>query len=303
MRLTLKQIIVLASRGVYKNKKFVILFWLTNFLFSVALTLPIFAMLQDSLSNSTLSSKIYWGFDTLWFIQFLSIYEKSLSVVPYTIYSVIGIYIIIQLFYLGGLLSVLINSQKNHFVDFFFGAVKYFSRFIKIAFFTFIFYFIALGINIVLDYMVRVFFLDSGSTLWEFVIQLIRYLFFLLLIGVVSIISDYSKIALALNDSTKTLKTIFRTILFIKENFGRVITVFLILFCFLAIGGIVYNLVDGLVPRSPIYWIVLNFIIQQLLIIFRVVIRMLVYSAGVVLYNDLSAEIIYSKAEEIKFGE
>lgn len=299
---SIKEIIVLATRGVFRQRKLISLFWLTNFAFSVALTLPILALFQDSLSYSVLNSQIYLTFDYLWFIQFLNIYDKSLSVLPYTIYSVIGIYIFIQLFFLGGLLSVFMNPKKNHFVDFFFGAVKFFFRFVKIAFFSFIFYLIALGLNIVLDYAVRLVFSEAGSTVWEFIVQLIRYLFFLLMIGVVSIIADYSKVAIVVNDSNYAVKTIFKTIVFIKENFGRVLTIFLILFSFLAIGGIIYNLLEGLVPRSPVYFIVLNFIFQQLLIIFRVVIRMLVYASEVILYNDLSAEVVYSKVEEIKSG-
>lgn len=296
---TFKQLIIAGSRLTFKNLKLVSLFWLTNFALSIALTLPVFTLLQDSLSHSVLSARLYESFDFLWFIQFVKIYEKSISVIPITIYSVIGIYILIQLFFTGGLLSLIVNSKKNHFVDFFYGGVKYFYRFLIIAFYTFIFYFLALGLNEIFNFLVKAVFQYSSNTLWEFLVQLIIYMFFLLMIGVVSIISDYSKVATVVTDNTRIFRTILKAIIFIKENFGKVILIFLVMFAFLAIGGIVYNLLDGLVPRSPVYFIVLNFIFQQLLIIFRVLIRMLVYSTEVVLYNDLNAELVESRIEEI----
>ena len=60
-----------------------------------------------------------------------------------------------------------------------------------------------------------------------------------------------------------------------------------------------YNIVDSYIPKYPYYYMVLTFIIQQLLIIFRLLIRMLFYSTEVYLYIELSAELVTSNVEEI----
>lgn len=297
-----KNIIVKAARLVYPNFKFVILLWLTNFAFAVALSLPIYSLLQDNLGRSVLGDRLYLQFDFLWLIQFEKIYEKSLSAVPFTLFSVAGIYIFIQLFYLGGLLSVFTNTKKNHMVDFFYGGVKYFYRFVKIGIISFILYFLALNVDSLLNYFIKESFSNYPSSYYEFLLQFIRYLLFLLWLGIISIISDYSKIATVVKDQDKIYKSIIYAILFIKDNFSKVLALFLILFIFLVLGGIIYNLSEGYIPRTPFYFIILTFILQQILIIFRVLIRMLVYSSEINLYTELSAEVIYSKAEEIKAG-
>ncbi len=297
-----KNIIVKAARLVYPNFKFVILLWLTNFAFAVALSLPIYSLLQDNLGRSVLGDRLYLQFDFLWLIQFEKIYEKSLSVVPFTLFSVAGIYIFIQLFYLGGLLSVFTNTKKNHMVDFFYGGVKYFYRFVKIGIISFILYFLALNVDSLLNYFIKESFSNYPSSYYEFLLQFIRYLLFLLWLGIISIISDYSKITTVVKDQDKIYKSIIYAILFIKDNFSKVLALFLILFIFLVVGGIIYNLSEGYIPRTPFYFIILTFILQQFLIIFRVLIRMLVYSSEVNLYTELSAEVIYSKAEEIRAG-
>ncbi|MHC1736672.1 MAG: hypothetical protein AB9882_01525 [Ignavibacteriaceae bacterium] len=298
-RLTIPQVITYGSRLAFRNLKFIPLIWFTNFAFAFALTLPVFSLFQESLAWSRMSDLIYREFDYIWLIQFLIHNERYLSVVPYTIFSVAGIYIIIQLFYGGGLLSVFINPSKNHHVDFFFGGVRHFYRFLKIAFIAFILYIIALLISDALSYLIKAIFAYSSLTWLEFILTLLRYLLFLLLIGVVSIISDYAKVVAVVTDTSSALRSILGAFRFIHKNFWRALSVFLILFLFLIIGVVVYNLVDGLIPRSPVWLILLTFIIQQLLIIYRTIIRLYVYSTEVVLFQDIIAELSDFEMEEI----
>jgi len=169
----------------------------------------------------------------------------------------------------------------------------------KIAVVVFILYGVALFINEGLSILIKRVFAYSSLTWLEFVVTLLRYLLFLLIIGVVSIISDYAKVVSVVTDSEAGFRSISKAMLFIRKNFGRTLVVFLILFLFLVIGAVVYNLVDGLIPRSPVYLILLTFIIQQFLIIYRIIIRMYVYSTEVVLYQDLAAELSEYEVEEV----
>jgi hypothetical protein len=287
---------------VFPQFKFVVLLWLTNFAFAVALSLPIFTLLQDNLGHSVLNSRIYFNFDFIWFQQFIKIYEKSLSAVPITIFSVAGIYIFIQLFYLGGILSVFLNTKKNHMVDFFFGGVKYFFRYLKIAVITFLLYFVALNIDALLDIFIRSAFKNNSNQAIEFLLQFLRYLLFLLWLSIFSLLSDYAKVITAIQDNTKITRAFNLALIFIKNNFSKVLVLYIVLFIVLSLGGIVYNLIESYIPRTPFYFIIISFILQQLLIIYRTVVRMIVYSSEILLYNELASEVIYSQAEEIKIG-
>ena len=56
------------------------------------------------------------------------------------------------------------------------------------------------------------------------------------------------------------------------------------------------------IPRTPFYFLIVSFILQQMLIIFRLFIRMYFCATEVNLYKDLSADVIEVKAKEEKIG-
>ncbi len=287
------------SRLVFAHRKFVLLFWITNIVFAFALSLPLFSVLQHGLANSLINSNLSLGFDYLWYVQFRHIYRNSLDAIPILLYAFAGVYVLVQLFYLGGLLSVYTNSKKNHVVDFFYGSVKYFIRFLKIAVVVGALYFAAISINVLIDYGIKQIFLEKENAAVEFAVQIFRYLFFLLLISIINIISDYTKIAIVVIDSTKLFRSLYKSFQFIKKNFVKVMTVYFIMLVFVAIGATIYNVVDSFLPKKPVYFLLLTFLIQQLLIIFRVLIRMYFYSTELLIFTDGEAQTVSPAFEEI----
>ena len=69
-----------------------------------------------------------------------------------------------------------------------------------------------------------------------------------------------------------------------------------------AIGAVIYNIVSGTIPKAPFYFLILSFILQQTLIIFRLLIRMLFFASEVNVYKDLSAEEISPNVKEENIG-
>jgi len=299
LNLSIKEILVNGSRLVFAHRKFVLLFWITNIVFAFALSLPLFSVLQHGLANSLINSNLSLGFDYLWYVQFRHIYRNSLDAIPILLYAFAGVYVLVQLFYLGGLLSVYTNSKKNHVVDFFYGSVKYFIRFLKIAVVVGALYFAAISINVLIDYGIKQIFLEKENAAVEFAVQIFRYLFFLLLISIINIISDYTKIAIVVIDSTKLFRSLYKSFQFIKKNFVKVMTVYFIMLVFVAIGATIYNVVDSFLPKKPVYFLLLTFLIQKLLIIFRVLIRMYFYSTELLIFTDGEAQTVSPAFEEI----
>ncbi|MCK9211191.1 MAG: hypothetical protein M0P61_10180 [Ignavibacteriaceae bacterium] len=299
MNLSIKEILITGSRMVFAHRKFILLFWITNIVFAFALSLPLFSVLQQGLAHSLINSNLSLGFDYLWYVQFRHIYQNSLNAIPILLYAFAGVYVLLQLFYLGGLFAVYTNSKKNHMVDFFYGSVKYFIRFLKIAVFVGALYFVAISINVLIDYVIKQIFLEKENAFIEFAVQIFRYLFFLLLITIINIISDYTKVAIVVVDSTKLFRSLYKSFQFIKKNFVKVVTIYFIMLIFVAIGATVYNLVDSFVPKKPAYLLLLTFLIQQLLIIFRVLIRMYFYSTELLIFTDGEAETVSPAFEEI----
>lgn len=288
----LKNIIVLGSRSVFHNSVLVLLIWVFNALSAIVLTVPILNILMDNLGRSLLSDKLALQFDYMWFVQFQNIYKINFDQLPLSIYTVVGIYTMLQTFFLGGMISIFHTPEKNHIVDFFYGGVKYFFRFLKVTLVSLVFYVFAFVSIDYLGQLIHLVFRNSENIRLEFVFFGLRYVLLVFFIGVVSIISDYSKVALAVNDRTKILTEMYNAIKFIKRNFTVVFISFLIVSVIGAVGVAVYNILGKTIPRTPYYMLLLSFLLQQMLIIFRLLVRMLFSATEVYLFKDLSADII-----------
>jgi len=292
----IKKILVHCNRAVFHNIKFITLFWVFNAASAVILSVTIYNVLSSSLSRSLISDELTISFDYFWFIQFRHINELQLEQIPIAIYTVVVIYTVIQTFFLGGLIAVFHQPAKNHTVDFFYGGVKYFNRFIKVTLVSVLLYAIAFKINDYTGDFISWLFKNSESVFWEFVLRSLRYTFLIFLIGVISLLSDYSKVSMAIKDNTEILNGVYSAAVFVKKNFYFVFSVFLIVSTFGALGVVVYNIIDLTIPRTPYYLLVLTFILQQILIIFRLFIRMLFCATEVSLFKDLNADFVKAEA-------
>ncbi len=291
----IKNTILYGTRSVFHNFKIVFLFWFFNAISALVLTVPILNNLMENLGTSLASDRLAREFDYIWYVQFRYIYQSNFDQLPFSIYTVVGIYTLIQTFFLGGLIAIFHTPEKNHIVDFFYGGVKYFFRFIKVTLVSLLFYLAAFFVNDYMGELIHYMFRDSENVRLEFVLFGLRYALLIFFIGVVSIISDYSKVALAVNDRTKIFKEMYTAILFIKNNFSKVFITFLIVAIIGAFGVAVYNILGKEIPRTPYYLLLISFILQQMLIIFRLLVRMLFCVTEVNLFKDLSADIIQAE--------
>ncbi len=288
----IKEILREGWRLVTKNWLYVFLLWGTNIVFSLVLTIPILAILQDNLSHSLWSSKLALNLDYFWLLQFQHSNKNLLDKLPILLFSIIGLNILIQKLYQGGLLAVFNNPKKNHISDFFYSGVKYWYRFMKVSVIAIVLFAIIFMVDSQLDSLIEYLTKNSNSVLLDLIIRSVRYLTLLFLIGTISILSEYTQVFLALNNTQK-IRTAGKLIVgFIRKKFFLIFTTYLIVSIIGALGAVVYNIVAILIPRSPFYFLILTFILQQMLIIFRLAITMLLYATEVYLFKDQEAEVI-----------
>ncbi|MBI2416617.1 MAG: hypothetical protein HYV28_01690 [Ignavibacteriales bacterium] len=295
----IKQTLLYSARFTYQNKMLVFLYWATNLGFALVLTFPLFTLLKEELQYSAINSHFAAEFDFLWYIQFLTHHDTMVNVIPGLVISIALLYNLIQLFYTGGFLAIAAHPQKNHIVDFFFGGVRYFYRFVAVYLVTILLYFVIISINSLLVGIGNRLFADSQSTLPEFFFHFARYTLFLFWIVVVNVVADYSKVAIASKDESNLIRAAVKAFLFVKDNFALTISIFLILASFVSAAALAYNFVDGFIPKDSWYLIIATFFIQQMLIIFRLIIRMQFYASEYYIYNDLTAEPVRAYFEEI----
>jgi hypothetical protein len=277
---------------VSRNKKYLLLLWGTNGVLALVLTIPIFSMLFDNLQHSSISDDLALNFNYVWYLQFRYLYENLFDKLPLLFYSIVGMNALIQTFYSGGLITVFNNPKKNHVSDFFYGGVKYWYRFMKVTLVTLVLFTIIFLINDLIGNWLTYLSQITNSVLLDLSTRSARYLILLILIGIITLITDYVCVNIALEDQKKVrngFKDIFK---FIRHRNTLIFMVFLSVSIIGALGAIVYNVIVIYVPRSPFYFLILTFILQQLLIIFRLSITMLFYSTEVFLYKDQNAEVV-----------
>lgn len=288
----IREILKGGIRLVGMNKKFIILLWGTNITLSLVLTIPIFSILLDNLQHSLLSDQLALNFNYLWYLQFRHLYQSLFDKLPLLFYSIVGVNLFIQTFYIGGLLSVFNNPNKNHISDFFYGGVKYWYRFMKVAIISLLLFIVIIKIDDVFAGWNAWFLEDLNNIFLDLTVRSIRYIFLLLLIAALTIITDYVEVYLALRDQTKVRKGFAETFKFIRGRAVLIFSVFMIVSVIGALGAIFYNVIVIYVPVSPFYFLILIFILQQLLIIFRLSIKMLFHATEVFLFKDQDAEVI-----------
>lgn len=299
MKKIISNALLIGLRNLLRQFKFVWLFWLTNVAFSIALTLPITYLLSEDLIRSSAAAKLIYDFDYIWFLQFFRKNESAFLQLPYWIYGASGIYALIQLFYIGGITAIFHNPRKNHFVDFFYGGVKFWFRFFKIFLLSLFFYYLFFQLVLISENLIKenIEFMNSKSgIIFSNIFFFLANLFF---IGIVSMYSDYFKIFVALQDRWKIIKTIPVVTNFIIMNFFPLFIVFIIVAIIGGIGALIYNIIASFLPRYTIWFFILSFILQQLLIIFRFAVKVYFYSSAIYLYKELNAEIMEEEVEEI----
>ncbi|NOX17351.1 MAG: hypothetical protein GXO87_03605 [Chlorobi bacterium] len=290
MKNTMKNVLVQSARDVYNNLKFIFLFWGTNAVFALLLTLPLYRLLNENLNRSLIGSSLTHDFNYTWFLQFSNIFKSNIDELPYLIIAVTAIYTLIQTFFLGGLISVFHFPKKNHFTDFFYGSVKYWYRFLKVLIVSIVLYAALFILNDYLGDLISFLFVGNGNELAEIIIRSLRYLLLIFLIGMVTMISDYTKVSLALADREKVFSEIKSVLVLMKKNFYLIFNIFLFVALLGAVGSVIYNFLEALIPSEPVYFLILAFVLQQMLVIFRLYIRMFFYSTEVNIYKDIVAD-------------
>lgn len=298
MSITNKEIFTKGFRRVFHNTKLILLLWGLNAASALIIIMPIYYMLIDNLNHSLMSDRLALGFDSVWFTQFLSLYKNFLGEMPLTFYSVLGAYILIQVFFSGGLIAVFKDHKKNHLVDFFYGGVKYWFRFMRVVLVSAIFFIASYIINDYAGQFIMWAFSNTENVYADFVLRSLRYILLVFFLVMIAIISDYSKVSLAVKEEYMVVREIMRVTLFIKRNFRKVVTIFLYVSIIGIIGAIIYNLIGSVLPRTPYYFLVISFILQQMLIIFRLLIRMLFYSTEILIFKDINAETVDMTSHE-----
>lgn len=285
---------------VNSNLKFLIFLWIINLAFAAILTGPIYSLLKESLFHNIRSEEMVLSFDYQWFTEFKYSYAEALQSLPNILIIVGIIYVLIQVFLMGGIYEIL-NSEarRNHFIDYFYGCVRYFFRFFKVFLIALICYGGLYYLNQIYIKYIQVITYSTESQWVIIAANSIRYLLIAALFGIMNIIFDYVRIRIVVHQSYDTFKDLWLTFKFLIKNFWQVSSLFWLIVAIGLVIFILYTLVDNFLNPTSYLTIILLIFIRQFYLIGKIWVKLLFSSCQLEFYKEINS----AAAEAIEVSE
>lgn len=295
-----------------KAAQMVALLFIINFIFSLALSIPMYHSLKESIGNSQVGEKMAKGFDYLWWEEFR---DESQGLEKTFTPSIIGkgailnnlealvqmrfleapaavliaglLYIVLHVFLAGGILSIFHReAPKFTMKGFFQGAGAYFFRFLLLMLLSWVF-FIAIGVflNRGFDSILDNFSRNSISEVPPFYLALffsVIIFFFLLFIQMVF---DYARIKIVVEERRNILNSALEALGFVFRHLGSTLGLFYLISMVNIAVAVIYIFIKELIPQSAFLGILAAFILQQIFIFAVIWVRCWLYSAQMKLYR------------------
>jgi len=272
---------------VARHKRLIVPFYLTNLLFGLLITLPLGALLDEFVGGSLVRERLGQTMDYDLLVEFLFKNGKALASLQGLILVVPGVYWLLALFLSGGAMVVYTNDTYRP--NLFWGAsAEHFAPFARLALWSLPLLALLFSLRFLEPLFQRLIF---GSDPYEYVLYWgawikmgLGYLG-LLLFGIVF---DYARLNLVITGDRKARRALWRALVFAARSPGRT---FALAFILIATGwlalAIYYPLSTAL--SAPNWFVVVAlFVLQQLYILIRLVLRLTYYSSQLTLYCSLA---------------
>lgn len=259
--------------------------WLANLVCAAALTYPLRAAFADAAGTSLAGRTLGEGFNFALMSDFIEHRGAALDAAFGLLGPALLFFLFLYTFFDGGIIAQFNNDQNRPLLSSFLANCgKYWGRLLRL----FLWFLPAVIVfYIITKIMSKIAGLVSANrgnehlTIWAYgvawVLSFGVWCFF-------SMIFDYAKIGLVVEDSRKTFAALRRSFRFVFRNFGRTVRLYFSLVAIGLVFFLIYFLIEINAPTEKwgIFWLVL--ILQQLCLLSRIWLRLGFYSCQTALY-------------------
>ncbi len=267
-----------------KSPRMLFILYFSNLVMALLLALPFMGFLKNSFGSSMLTKNLLEGFDFTAFSNLIYYHKDGLDAILGNIKWVLVAYFLLNIFLTGGIIRTL-NKEKFTTGNFFSGAAYNFFRFLGLSLIMMV---VQLVFILLVYIPVGLIFESLGENLANEISYYYwgigAFTFHLLIFLLISMIGDYAKFYLVLNDSFNIFKGFWKGVRYVFSRFLK--TYFLYLFLLFIPGVVMY-----------VYWyyekdmkmatgigILIVFAMQQAFILLRVFLRVWVLSSQFKVY-------------------
>lgn len=275
---------------VLQNKRMVLVFFLTNFFFALLIMLPFRGALSSYIGSSAMGATLGGRLNMDFLYEFILNQRGALSAAASLILVVPLVYWLMNLFLSGGAFAVFASGEKYQPVKFWGGSAAYFGRFFRLFLWAIPVFAILFCLQFLVTAGVKIFFGSDpyqNIAFWAGWTKVgFRYLSILLF----WLVLDYARIYTVIHDERKMRLSIWHGIRFSFSHLAQTFGLAFLLFVAGIIVLIIYNPLANLfsVPNSLI--ILLLFVLQQVYMVFRMILRLTLYAGQMNLFRQLSAQ-------------
>lgn len=269
-------------KTIFGKGKLWLLLYAINFLFAILLAYPLSGYLEDKLGNTLAADKLLAGFDFTVFNDFMNAYGDLLGLLLNQSLVAIGLYFLLSIFLVGGILNVFKKRAGNYdLMTFWSGCAKYFWRMLRLTIYFFLIQLVIFGLFFVL--------FTSFASGWPEEIhnegEIVQRAFLLLPIYILIatiffMVQDYTKIHIVATDKIILFQPIIQAFKWVFKNFSQTFLLYLLNLLTFGLLFFIYQQING---SSTI---LLVFLIGQFFLLARIGTKLLNLASATELYQN-----------------
>ncbi|MCF6240015.1 MAG: hypothetical protein L3J74_01570 [Bacteroidales bacterium] len=268
----------------YPRMWFILYF--ANLLMALLLALPIFSVLKSNFGHSDFFQQLLAGYDATVFNEFFYYYGDALSAITGGIKWLLLAYFLLSVFLTGGIIRTL-NDDRFSTSSFFGGGAYSFFRYLGLSILVaLIQIFFLLVIAASVGGYIGSHFSNFQSELTAYYIGIAAAVIYLFIFLIFSMVSDYGKFYLELNDSHNIFKAFWDGIKYVFKHFVKTLSLYLILLFLPAVVMYVYLYFEKDYKMATSIGILIVFLMQQAFIFLRVFLRTWILASELKIYDD-----------------
>lgn len=284
------------------NKRMLVVFYISNLFFGLILMLPFRGVVSDYISNSKMGEILAGRLDMDFMLEFIQNNDSIVDLFGSLVPLIPFIFWVFLIFLSGGAFAVFASGEKYTPAAFWGGCAQFFGRFFRLVLWS-----LPFGlIFFCLQFLVSLIELFFGSDPYQNITYWLgwatvgmRYISIILF----GILLDYARIHAVSTGERKMRISVWYALKFMFKNIAKTFSLALILFVIGAIILVIYNLTANSLSAPNAFVILLLFLFQQLYMMFRMSMRLTLYSSQTNLYQDLAEEkIIETETSEGEIG-
>ncbi|MDC0231176.1 hypothetical protein OAK19_04355 [Aureispira] len=275
----------------WQYKRIVLLLYFLTLLLSGFVAFPFKKLLENTVGHSLMVKDLIKGFDYEFINDFNNAYGAALSPILNQSIAVLVMFMLLMIFFSGGIIAVFIHCPKKTEKNIFWGqAAHYFWRIFRLTIYFLFIHLIILAIFCFIFYTSV-----DGFSLFElkndgniiFALKVIAPIY--IFVGTLFfMLQDYCKIFLVKSDKPWIYQSVFPSFKFIIKNFTKVIGLYFLNLILWSTVLYINYLISSFITFNSLSGIILSFLFSQLFVITRFFLKLINLSSINEMHNQTS---------------